>query len=71
MRNYFKGMYFKCQSDTQMLAIIPSVHEVLGKKFYSIQVITEDGAWYARIAERQDKPAMDEALIREILEEYL
>ena len=55
MRNYFKGMYFKCQSDTQTLAIIPSVHEVLGKRFYSIQVITEDGAWYTRIKELENQ----------------
>jgi len=51
MRDYFKGWYFKCQSETQILAVIPAVHEVCGKCFYSIQVITEDGAHYERIEE--------------------
>lgn len=45
MRDYFKGMYFKCQSDSRTLVLIPSVHEVRGKKIYSLQIITEDGAW--------------------------
>lgn len=49
MNKYFKGMYFKCQSDTQTLAVIPAVHEVCGKQYYSIQVITEDGAWYKKM----------------------
>lgn len=46
MKHYFKGWYFKCQSDKQTLAVIPAVHEIGGRTFYSIQVITEDGAWY-------------------------
>lgn len=49
MRNYFKGVYFKCQSDTQTIAIIPAKHETDGKRSYSIQIITEDGVWYEKI----------------------
>ena len=45
MKDYFKGMYFKCQSDTQTLAVIPSIHEIGGKRIHSLQIITEDGAW--------------------------
>lgn len=42
MHNYFYGWYFKCQSKTQTLAIIPAVHESNGSKTYSVQVITEE-----------------------------
>ena len=45
MQDYFYGWYFKCQSDTQSLALIPSVHEIGAKKIHSLQIITEDGAW--------------------------
>lgn len=51
MKQYFKGMYFKCQSDTQSLAVILAEHVVDGKRFQTIQVITEDGAWYEKIDE--------------------
>ena len=45
MKQYFKGWYFKCQSDTETLAFIPSIHEIGEKKIHSLQIITEDGAW--------------------------
>lgn len=45
MRNYFYGWYFKCQSETQTLSIIPAVHRSGQKKSCSIQVITENHAW--------------------------
>ena len=45
MQDYFYGSYFKCQSDTQTLALIPSVHQIGEKKVHSLQIITEDGAW--------------------------
>lgn len=45
MKEYFYGWYFKCQSNTQTLAIIPAVHESNGKQTFSIQVITEDETW--------------------------
>ena len=45
MRNYFYGWYFKCQSGTQTLSIIPAVHRSGQKKSCSIQVITENHAW--------------------------
>lgn len=45
MKGYFYGWYFKCQSNTQTLAIIPAVHESNGKQTFSIQVITEDKTW--------------------------
>lgn len=55
MNQHFKGMYFKCQSDAQTLAVIPAIHEVCGKRFYSIQVITEDGAWYERVKDLDEQ----------------
>lgn len=45
MRNFFYGWYFKCQSATQTLAIIPAVHKSEQKKFCSIQIITEHHSW--------------------------
>ncbi len=45
MRNYFYGWYFKCQSETQTLSIIPAVHSLGQKRACSIQVITENHAW--------------------------
>lgn len=45
MRKYFGGWYFKCQSDTQCLAVIPAVHEAERVRTCSIQFITEDEAW--------------------------
>jgi len=44
MHDYFSGWYFKCQSKTQTLAIIPAVHETNGNMTYSVQVITEDAS---------------------------
>ena len=41
MRNYFCGWYYKCQSPTQTLAVIPAVHG----GSHSIQLITDSGAW--------------------------
>lgn len=44
-RGLFYGWYFKCQSDTQTLAVIPAVHRARGKKACSIQIITEEHSW--------------------------
>lgn len=41
MKHKFDGWYFKCQSNSQTLAMIPAVH---GSEC-SIQVITDQGAW--------------------------
>lgn len=45
---YFEGWYFKCQAqDGRALALIPAFHiRENGEKSASIQVITEDQAWY-------------------------
>lgn len=45
MRDYFCGWYFKCQSDTQTLAVIPAVHRSKKKQSCSVQLITEECAW--------------------------
>lgn len=42
---YFRGWYFKCQNDTQTLAVIPAVHRSEGGGSSSVQVITDSGAW--------------------------
>lgn len=45
MKGFFYGWYFKCQSDTQTLAVIPAVHGTGRKRTCSIQIITDDGSW--------------------------
>lgn len=49
MYHYFCGWYFKCQSNIQTLAIIPSIHKSRGQKSCSIQMITDENAWTARL----------------------
>ena len=41
MRSYFCGWYFRCQSDQQTLAVIPSVHHTKASKHCTIQLITD------------------------------
>lgn len=45
MKDSFYGWYFKCQSDAQTLALIPSLHQSDGKRTCLVQVITDKGAW--------------------------
>ncbi len=45
MQGSFYGWYFKCQSDTQTLAVIPAIHRIGKRCTCSIQIITNDGAW--------------------------
>lgn len=48
MRAFFCGWYFRCQSDHQTLAIIPSVHKTGKSSFCTIQLITDTGAFHAQ-----------------------
>ena len=41
MRSYFCGWYYRCQSEQQTLAVIPSVHRTRESKFCAIQMITD------------------------------
>lgn len=45
MKKYFCGWYYRCQSDTQTLAIIPSVHKTSNGAFCNIQIITDSDAY--------------------------
>lgn len=47
-RSYFCGWYYRCQSDDQTLAIIPSVHKTKDAKFCTIQLITDTQAFHAQ-----------------------
>lgn len=47
MHAFFYGWYFKCQSDTQTLAVIPAFHQNRRHKSCSIQIITDQQAWNA------------------------
>lgn len=46
MRNYFCGWYFRCLSDQQTLAVIPSVHRTKEAKFCAIQLITDTQSFH-------------------------
>ena len=46
MLNYFCGWYFRCQSDWQTLAVIPSVHRTKESKFCAIQLITDTQSFH-------------------------
>lgn len=46
MRNYFCGWYFRCQSDQQTLALIPSVHRTKGCQSCAIQLITDTQSFH-------------------------
>ena len=48
MRSYFCGWYFRCQSDTQTLALIPSIHKTRESSFCTIQVITDTEAFHVQ-----------------------
>ena len=48
MHSYFCGWYYRCQSDDQTLAIIPSVHKTKGSEFCTIQLITDTNAFHAQ-----------------------
>lgn len=45
MHHSFYGWYFKCQSDTQTLAVIPAIHNVGNKRACSVQIITDNEAY--------------------------
>ena len=46
MHNYFCGWYYRCQSDTQTLAIIPSVHKTKDGDHCAIQLIMDAEAFH-------------------------
>lgn len=48
MCKYFCGWYYRCQSDDQTLAIIPSVHKTKDSEFCAIQLITNTQAFNAQ-----------------------
>ncbi|MGN0704467.1 MAG: hypothetical protein ACI4LD_07900 [Lentihominibacter sp.] len=45
MHNYFNGWYMKCQSDSQVMAFIPAVHQSGDRRTASIQIITSEKSW--------------------------
>ncbi len=46
-KRYFCGWYFRCQSESQTIALIPAVHIADGKRSGSIQIICDSGCWMA------------------------
>lgn len=48
MGEYFCGWYYRCQSDSQTLAVIPSVHRTKDRDFCTIQLITDTNAFHTQ-----------------------
>lgn len=46
MGNYFEGWYFKYQKEDKPLALIPARHRFRGKTTCSLQVITDEKAFF-------------------------
>lgn len=42
MRSYFCGWYFRCQSEDQTLALIPSIHRTDRSQYCALQLISND-----------------------------
>lgn len=59
MRSYFCGWYFRCQSDRQTLAVIPSIHKTRESKYCAIQLITDTQSFHVKfpysVFQKQDK----------------
>lgn len=64
-RNYFRGWYFKLQSESQTMALIVAYHRSRGKETASLQIITDD---YVNVVEypiedyRKEKKGFDVSL---------
>lgn len=43
--DHFYGWYFKCQSESQTLAVIPSFHKSKAGSFCAVQLITDEASW--------------------------
>ncbi len=63
MRAYFCGWYYRCQSDNQTLAIIPSVHKAKEHNFCTIQLITDTSAFHVQFSYDEFKKNGDEIRI--------
>ena len=61
--SYFCGWYYRCQSDNQTLAVIPSVHKIREGNFCKIQLITDTGAFHANFSYDDLKKDGDEIRI--------
>ena len=48
MCSYFCGWYFRCQTDRQTLAIIPSIHKTNDSRFCTLQLITDTQAFHVK-----------------------
>ena len=55
MHSYFYGWYYRCQSDTQTLAIIPSVHKTKDGDHCAIQLIMDAEAFHVPFPYRDSR----------------
>lgn len=65
MRSYFCGWYFRCQSDNQTFAVIPSIHKARESSFCSIQLITDTEAFHVQFPYSDYKKDKDSIRIAE------
>lgn len=50
-KEYFCGWYFKCESEDHTIAVIPAYHMAGDAAFCSLQLVTEEGAYYVTFPE--------------------
>lgn len=67
---YFCGWYFRCQSESQTIALIPAIHITGGKRTGSIQIISNSGCWNAEapdgsVSARTPSAVLGESIFRE------
>lgn len=55
MEKYFCGWYYRCQSDTQTIALIPSIHRTSENAFSSIQILTDEDSFHVAFAQADFK----------------
>ena len=63
MREFFCGWYYRCQSNNQTLAVIPSIHKTKERSFCTIQLITDTDAFQAQFPYEDFKKQEDEIRI--------
>lgn len=45
IKNYFKGWYFKCSTESSTIAFIPAIHRSQSQETASLQIITDNSAY--------------------------
>lgn len=68
-KSFFCGWYFRCQSQSRTIALIPAIHISGGKRSGSIQIISDSGCWSAflpdgRVSAKSPDAALGDSVFR-------